>query len=271
MASAFNVFRHYSMLWWLTAVNVGIFVVLTAISFASPGVVAYFALPGTFESWLSRPWTLLTYMVTQVDFLHLLFNMLTLLWFGSLLRTIISSSNLLVLYIGGGLMGALFFMGVSTIYSDVAYHAPLLGASASVLSVMTTAACRMGNYRFHLFFLGDVKLKWVVIFMIILSFLNIGGGGSLGIAAHFGGVLFGLCYGYSGSFRNEGKAKANKSRKIRKPTASGARRVASVLEQNRLDKARLDELLDKIKVSGYDSLSRAERAELDEISGRISK
>ena len=38
---------------------------------------------GRSEYLLSRPWTIFTYMFTQFDFLHLLFNMLWLYWFGS--------------------------------------------------------------------------------------------------------------------------------------------------------------------------------------------
>lgn len=270
MASITNLMRRGQVLWWLLGINAAVFVVAAILTYALPGVIFYLALPGDLGVWLTRPWTLLTYMVTHVDFLHLLFNMLTLLWFGSILQQRYAQWRLMALYVGGGLCGALFFAAGALLF-DSAGVQWLMGASASILAVMTAAACLMGDYRLHLFFIGDVKLRWIVVVMLVLSFLSLGGGSAGGGMAHVGGAVFGLLWSLaerSGSFAVR-KRKSEPQRRM--PTEAGARRVASILEQNRLDRIRLDELLDKINVSGYDSLSRSEREELDSISRRISK
>lgn len=272
MASSIDMMRRGKVLWWLLGVNAAVFVVVTAVSYAVPGAVLWFALPGDLSVWLTRPWTLLSYMVTQADPLHLLFNMLTLLWFGSILQTRYSQTRLLALYVGGGLCGALLFMLLSGLWNHVGVQW-LMGASASVLAMMTAAGCLMGDYRLHLFFIGDVRLRWIVVAMLVLSFLSLGGGSAGGGMAHVGGVIFGLVWSLAerrGMIFGRDKSSGKEQRR-RMPTEAGARRVASILEQNRRDKIRLDELLDKINVSGYDSLSSSERKELDEISRRISK
>lgn len=262
--------RTVSVLWWLAGVNTAVFVVLTALSFIDPTVAAeWLALPDAPASLAHRPWTVLSYMVTHIDFLHLLFNMLWLLWFGALLLHVVPQRRLLAIYAGGGLAGALLFMVLSIVHMTPPQ--PLMGASASVLAIMTAAGCLMPSYRLHLFFIGDVKLKWVVPAMILLSLLGTWGGNIGGLAAHMGGVAYGLAYGFASRRRDAGKRFGIKRETVRRPTKAGARRVASILEQNRLDKARLDELLDKIKMSGYESLTRRERSELDDISRRISK
>jgi hypothetical protein len=46
-------------------------------------------------------------------------------------------------------------------------------------------------------------------------------------------------------------------------------KVASAMQSRRDDMSRLDELLDKIKQSGYKSLTHKERAELDALSKRL--
>lgn len=260
------------MLWWIAGVNVALFVVVTLLSFSTPDIGARLAMPGSVDAWLHRPWTALTYMVTQVQFLHLLFNMLTFLWFGSMLLMEQTQSRLLLLYVGGGLCGALFYIigGICTGDASPYFAQPLMGSSAAVLAIVTACGLLMGNLTLHLFFLGDVKLKYFVLVFIVLSFLSLGGGSAGGGLAHLGGVAFGAVYGITvrtGGVRTE----RTKTKRPKSPTAGGARKVASILEQNRLDKIRLDELLDKIKVSGYDSLSKGERQELDEISRRISK
>ena len=47
--------------------------------------------------------------------------------------------------------------------------------------------------------------------------------------------------------------------------------MVRVLKQRQTDMERLDSLLDKIKLSGYESLSRKERKELNELSQKLSK
>ena len=47
--------------------------------------------------------------------------------------------------------------------------------------------------------------------------------------------------------------------------------MVRVLRQRQTDMDRLDSLLDKIKLSGYESLTRKERKELNELSARLKK
>lgn len=262
------------MLWWLAGLNVAVFAVLTIGGVFSPRAALWLAMPGNAGAWIREPWTALTYMVAHVDFLHLLFNVLWLLWFGGLLAGVVSQRRLLWLYVGGGLAGAAVFMLACGAIGPVGGDPRLIGASASVLAVMTAAGCLMPSYRLHLFFAGDVKLKWIVIVMILLSFLGAGGGSTGGGMAHVGGVLYGVAWSLW-SMRRSGRKRSGEVRRNApahpRPTVTGARRVASILEQNRLDRIRLDQLLDKIRVSGYESLTRAERRELDTISKRIGK
>ena len=43
-----------------------------------------FSIPALFTEFLNRPWTIITYAFMHGGFLHILFNMLTLYWFGRL-------------------------------------------------------------------------------------------------------------------------------------------------------------------------------------------
>ena len=49
------------------------------------------------------------------------------------------------------------------------------GASASVLAIMTTAAVISPDRRINLFLLGSVKLKWITIGCIVLTFSGLRG------------------------------------------------------------------------------------------------
>lgn len=255
---------------WLLAANIAIWAVSFVMWLAGAENLAATALclPGNPTTWLTRPWTLATYMVTHLSVLHLLFNMLWLYWFGIILLTTLRDRDLLTLYIGGGVTGGILYLLFPLLGGMQGGY--LCGASASVLSVMTAAAIRTPDYRINLLLIGCVKLKWLALVSILLTFAGAGGGMSGAQCAHFGGVAFGAAVGLalrrgvslSRIFRLRPKEKKEDRRRR-------GDKVADFLKARAQDRQRLDELLDKINISGYSSLSRREKKELEGLSRRI--
>lgn len=252
---------------WLTAVNICVWLLLMAVAVVcrlvhlSDGISIWIELPGYFPAFLSRPWTLATYMVVQHDVLHMLFNVLWLYWFGTILLTTLSDRHLASLYIGGGICGGLMFLAGSALGMGGGW---LCGSSASVLAVMCGAAVRTPDHRINLFLIGSVRLKWVA---LVCGLLTLAGGGGTQ-AAHFGGILWGIA---SGIMLRNGVDVTRMLQRRRRPAEPRRRAeaVVSAIERSRRDRERLDELLDKIRMSGYDSLSRRERGELQDLSKRL--
>ncbi len=253
---------------WLVGLNLGIGLLL-AIAFLIcllarlPFDWAYslLALPSSPEGFFTHPWTLGTYMVSQFHPLHLLFNLLWLVWFGRMLAETGKGSQIAPLYISGGIAGGLLYLIVSAA-SDSPAGAYLTGSSASVLTLMAVATLNNPNRRVNLFLFGEVKIKWVALVCILLTLIGADGGMGAGQAAHIGGLLTGLLFWifqrYPLKFR---KAKG----KVRIDGRAAANRMRDLREMN----IRLDELLDKVRTSGYDSLSKSEKKELDDLSRRI--
>ena len=67
----------------------------------------YIALPSNPLTFLTRPWTIITYFFTHEGWLHIIFNMLILYWFGILIREYLGDRKLVSLYILGGAGGRL--------------------------------------------------------------------------------------------------------------------------------------------------------------------
>ena len=265
---------------WLIVINTAVFlllwmVILSGNAMGLPGnfTMQWLCVPSVPELFLGRFWTAVTYMVTHYGFLHLLFNMLWLFWFGRLLMTTLSDRHLLWLYFGGGILGALLYvMGQATFPSSTP-SSYLCGASASVLAVMTATAIRTPNLTMNLLLFGEVKLKWIAIVCILLTFAGVGGGSAGSQAAHVGGVIFGAAFALA---LNKGydiskKVTANKKLKPvkRQNVTRDGNAVAKAASGRLGDPARLDELLDKIRLSGYQSLTAAERRELNALSQRL--
>lgn len=245
------------LLAWLTLGLPTVWLLVTLLSLAGKvmhfyiPVAEWLTLPSLFPLFLSRPWTLITYMAVHFDVLHMLFNVLWLYWFGRIMLLSLSDRHLAVAFAGGGIMGGILFL----ISAALGYGSGwLCGCSAAVIAVMCATAIRLPDHPLHLFLIGEVKLKWVAAACCLLTF--IGGGGNQ--AAHIGGLLWGVAFGIM------------LTRSGRRPRRD-ADRMVKVLKNRQDDIRRLDELLDKIRLSGYGSLSNKERKELNELSSRIKK
>lgn len=265
-----------SMLVRLIFINVGIFVLLrlaaliAVLAGSGPQVVLHWVeMPSNPGMLLAVPWTLFTYMFAQYDFFHLLFNMLWLYWFGEIFLFADSSRRMLALYIYGGLAGALLFMAC---YAALGRYGLLIGSSASVLAVVVATAVMHPDFRMNLLFLGAIPLKWVAIVTIAIDFLSLGGGNSGGHLAHIGGAAAGLVYAFglkngldiTRPFCHLADWLAGLFDRRPSPAVRNRRAKAS-----RSDEDTLDEILDKVKKSGYASLTQAEKRRLFDVSNRI--
>ena len=258
---------------WLAAINIAVgllyFLCRLVDALAGTGLCAafgYLVLPSGFIPFMKHFWTAATYMGVHFDFFHLLFNTLWLIWFGRMFLDVASDRRLLLLYIGGGLAGALLYLVASAAAGNNGNF--LVGSSAAVMSLMTATSIATPSRTVRLFLFGDVRLKWIAIVTIGLTLLT-GGGNLPTLCAHLGGVIFGAavqCH-EKGMLR---LPRRNQRRVSGKKLARHLRQRRRAEEPQPLsDGERLDQLLDKIRLSGYGSLSRKEKAELNAISRRL--
>lgn len=249
-------------------------------------VVRYLFLSSDLLWDLKHPWVIITNMFTHVGFFHILFNMLVLYWFGRIAGDLLGDHRMLPLYIYSGLTGALVYLITAPlIYAGTS---DLHGASAAVLGIVAAAGLTAPDYQIRLLFFGDVRLKYIVLTLILLSFIGIGSlentGGNM---AHLGGAAFGFFYvhmlrqGYdltAGfrrmiSFFKKPKVVVNKPAKRKVPMEVRHRAISRQSEtiQKQLpsipdDQERLDYILEKIKRSGISSLNEEEKKFLDDAS-----
>src|SRR5688500_5539093 len=160
-----------------------------------------FAIPARFSEFVTRPWTILTYMFTHdlQGILHILFNMLVLYWFGRLFVEYLGSDKLIALYVLGGLAGGVVYLMA---YNMIPYYVgqtqqfniQLVGASAAVDAIVVGTAVLLPNYTFFLLFFGPVKIKYIAAITVVLSFFGTVQSNAGGNIAHLGGALIGFVY-----------------------------------------------------------------------------
>jgi membrane associated rhomboid family serine protease len=275
-----NRFRAGDILAKLIYINVGLFVVirlagLVCLLFNAPGVpfLQYLQMPSSPELLLFRPWTVITYMFTHFGFLHILFNMLWLYWFGSLFLQFFGERQLGGLYLLGGIAGAVLFMlsyNVFPYFRPVASSGMLMGASASVMAIVFAVAFYRKDWEIDIFLLGRIKLIYLALFVFLFDLFAITSSNAGGHIAHIGGALFGIWFAHR---IKEGKDPTERVNRLidrvvdlgkRKPKEE-YRRAETDAEYNarkHREEASIDAILDKLKRSGYESLSKDEKKQL---------
>ena len=180
------------------AVNIiGVIFFLSASQWSTGTVVRLFAVPASLSALAVKPWTLFTYMFLHEGFLHILFNILWLYWFGIIFLRYFSQNQLLGLYIIGGLFGGIFYIlsfNLFPVFKPYVESSVALEASASVIAIVIATALYIPNYSVNIIFLGPVKLKWIALVMILLDIIGITSSNSGGHLAHLGGAIMGWIF-----------------------------------------------------------------------------
>jgi membrane associated rhomboid family serine protease len=227
-----------------------------------PYISVHSGMPGFFI----HAWGVITYMFSHLDLSHVFYNMLWLFFMGQIFIVMIGEQRLLFTYLFGGISGAILFVIASQIFPKQDGY--LIGASASVMAITVAAGTFAPNMPVSVFLIGEVKLKWVVLasfVMFSLIDLSVNTGGKI---SHIGGALFGFIYGKQ--LKNRNDIGAWFQRLINRQSLKVVHRRKFTDEDynyaKRQEEKTLDELLDKINRSGYDSLSKREKERLHELS-----
>ena len=262
-------------------------------------------MPSNPVKFLHQPWSVISYMFLHYDVMHILFNMLWLYWFGAMFHQIFGTRRFVGLYFLGGIGGALLYMlayNVLPLFSST--EGLLLGASASVLAIVAATAVRQPDYKVGLLFFGQISLKWIAIVTIFIDVISIGSSNAGGHIAHLGGALVGAAFALADRRGTDITAWFNRAidlivnltrrrprvkvgnfhnspftRTKQQPRDDNRRQPRDDKQQYERDNGRrhtmtpaeeaeMDEILKKIKLSGYSSLTAEEKRRLFEVSKR---
>jgi membrane associated rhomboid family serine protease len=271
----------------LTYLNVALYlmlqiflIVMKLFTLQGDFIFPFLALPSNFSTLLFKPWTLVTYMFLHKDFFHILFNMFALYWFGKLFLMFFTEKQLFGLYFFGGLVAGLTYIiayNVFPLFSQMADISILMGASGSIMAIIVATAFQAPNMEMRFLLIGTVKLKYIAIAAVLISFFGITSSNAGGELAHLGGALYGYFFivslrrgkDHTKSFNKLMDKLSNlfKTRKLKvKHTAASGKKMSDA-EYN-MTKAKnmeeIDRILDKIKTSGYGSLTSEEKRKLFE-------
>ncbi len=278
----------------LIYINVGVFLIMSIISLIStlmkmPEISILMELNLGAATDLSilwqKPWTIITYMFVHGGFFHLLMNMLLLFFFGQQVESFLGGKKVLSIYVVGALVG--LFMQIAAInifplFRDIPLGV-IVGASGGVFALMVALATYAPHLEVNLFGIFPMKLMWLVGGYFLLELFNIDQVSSVAHFTHIGGGIYGfiMVTQYkkgkdiskwfdnlmsfltglvkSGGRKPKMKVKyskyGNQGNEAPKPPKDDIDFNAEKVERQK----KLDAILDKIKVRGYDGLTKSEK------------
>ncbi len=287
-------FKEGNFLTRLLYINIGLFVILKlsllVCTYTGTSIhwVDKIKVPASLPVLATQPWSVLTYMFIHTDFIHAIFNLIALYYMGRLFLFYFNQKQLVAVYIWGGLAGAFFYLIGINFFSflETYKHANyLLGASASVMAILFAAVGYAPNNQVRLALVGDVKLKYLGLVFLAIDLVGLNSTNPGGALSHLGGAFMGYIFGasylngndlskpitaiidwvvnnFSGNQpKRRFKVKVNQTQNM-----SDAQWNKQQKEREQLRQERIDQILEKIKKSGYQNLSDEEKKSLFDLS-----
>jgi membrane associated rhomboid family serine protease len=255
----------------LILINIGVFI-LTVLAglFYKPNtgelnfIVEWFSLDDTINGLLTKPWSIISYGFLHAGFIHILFNCIALYFIGNLFIQYFTQKQLLNFFLLGT-----FFGGVLYIFSQSFFplfegeNSYLVGASAGISAIFVGIATYIPNYELKFPLIGYIKLWHITAFWITLDIIGLVGANAGGSFSHIGGALFGFLYVNKAS-NKQINLFDNLSTLFKRKKKSPLKTVHKSKVKNKhsnsdLNQQQVDQILDKISKSGYDTLTKSEK------------
>ena len=233
----------------------------------------WFELSSSFSELVFKPWTLISYSFLHSGFFHLFFNMYIFLFTSRLFLNLFKSNSLLNVYFLGVIFGGLLFLFSYNFFPAFENSKPyMIGSSAGVMSLLIFMSTYSPNLEVRLI-IFNVKLLYIGIAFMMLDVIQIPYGNAGGHIAHLGGALLGFFY--ANKLKNGvdiglpferiifklfnlfqfNKTKMNVAFKNKSNKKFSGRND----NNSKTHQKKIDEILDKISSSGYESLSKKEK------------
>ena len=233
-------------------------------------IPTWIALSSDLGVFVRTPWTFITFNFFHSGFLHLFFNLMVLHFSGRLFNTYFTDKQLLGVYVLGG-----FFSGITFVlsYLFIEKAGLLVGASGAIMAILIATATYAPFMLLRIPLIGIVKLWHVAFVILLIDLIQMPLDNTGGHLAHLGGALFGFIYikllqtgkditkpfsALLDTFANLFKPK--KKTPFKKVHRNATKNVVNSSVSNKdFAQKQIDDILDKISKSGYDSLTKEEK------------
>jgi membrane associated rhomboid family serine protease len=223
---------------------------------------SWLALSSNYKDVLWFPWTLITYGFLHSEPIHLLFNLIFLYYISTLFYTFFTTRQFLTVYFLGSFFAGLIFVSYGYLFN---YYNLIVGASASIMAIFMAVATFAPNYSLRLPLIGYLKIWHIAVFYIFIDVAQLLTENTGGHIAHLSGSVVGFVFSMLmkkgidiSSIFSFNKKKNNTFKKVYKNKPVKKYQSVRVSDVN-FKQRQIDEILEKISKSGYESLTKEEK------------
>ena len=256
--------------------NIGLAIIYFLVEAFSPQAIVqvnyWLLLSSSPSELIFKPWTLLTYAFFHGGIMHLIFNLLVLNFAARLFLTFFTQKQFLGLYLLAAIFSGLIFVLTYFLFAGAGV---LIGASGAIMAVVIASATYAPFYQLRLLLIGNVKLWHIAAVFLILDLIQLPTNNMGGHIAHLGGAFFGFLFikllqngtdlsliitNIINFFANIFKPKKGTPfKKVHRNSTQPKEKTVSKIVVKDKTQQQIDEILDKISQSGYDSLTKDEK------------
>lgn len=241
-------------------------------------ILDWITLPADLNTLLTRPWVIITHMISQADVWSMIGNMIFLWAFGFLLQDMMGNRHIIPTFIYGCLTGAfLYVLAVNVFpqFREAANAVGYTGAGAGVMAIAIAATVTAPNYRVFPMINGGIPLWVITLIYIIVDFAGLASFAFPHHLAHLGGAFMGFVYiklarsgndlgnwmhrAYNWFFHLFDPADKPQKRTLKKEVFYNTKKQQPFTRKPNITQQRVDEILDKISQKGYETLSPEEK------------
>ncbi len=223
-----------------------------------------------------KPWSIVSYAFFHNGAIHLLLNMLMLFYVGRLFTTFFTQKQLLGTYILSAVFsGFVYIVGYSFLPALVGVNVEMVGASGAIMAILFATVTYQPFMDVKLFGVFKLPLWQIAFLFIFIDLVQLPMNNTGGHIAHLAGALFGFIYikllfkgtdlsliitniiEFVVNLFHSKKSKPFKKVHVnpKKPIIKSQSKIVTkdIIQQQ------IDDILDKISQSGYDSLTTDEK------------
>lgn len=217
--------------------------------------------------------SLVLLMISKAGFFDIFYFVYLIYFGGFIIKQYQGEQKTLITFLISGSAGLLLFALIAPQAIISLFTIQAFIASAS-LGMLAAAAAYVPNMEIMLVFFGRVKIKWMALILIGIDLLHIFNGGSVLTLSHLGGIIYGALSMYllrtggikfNNPFKGLFKTKGPYYKKTKNTTNTYSKKPETdedYLDRKNKEQAEIDIILDKVKKSGYESLSASDKQKL---------
>lgn len=228
-------------------------------------------------------WEFITFQFMHGGVVHLLFNLLSLFFFGVALEELIGTRKFLWAYFGSGVAGGVLQILMTALLYPASWNEiDTVGASAGIMGIIAVYAVINPYAAISFWGVFTIRAWWYIVAAGLISlYFTIVPISSVAHAAHLGGILFGIAYA-KWFMNSEWSMPKFRIRSQPKPAelvatpSGGVWKKGKQMPDEELPSGdfiskEVDPILDKISAHGIQSLTERERRILEAARAKMAK